>query len=293
MDLKLQAELPGQEQSLLQGVNVLLQGPTGVGKTFALGTLVDTGLEVFYVGFESGIESLLGYWTDRGKPVPANLHWHQMRSSDYGFESMIKSATDINTYTNEALTKIQDPNKQKHNQFITFLKLLNNFEDQRTGKAFGGVDKWGPDRCLAIDALTGINSAVMSLVVGAKPIRSFTDWGIAMDQIERLLLQLSQGCKCHFVLIAHVERETDQTFGGVKITVGTLGQKLAPKIPPMFSDVILAYRQGKEFSWSTINPMADLKTRNLPLSDKIEPSFKNIIEKWQSRGGKFTSTVRA
>jgi hypothetical protein len=125
-------------------------------------------------------------------------------------------------------------------------------------------------------------------VVGGKPVKSQADWGIAMDQIEKLIRQFTDGCRCHFILTAHVEREVDQVFGGVKITVSTLGVKLAPKIPPMFSDVILTYREGKNFLWSTANPQADLKARNLPLEDGLPPTFKPILEKWKSRGGSTT-----
>ena len=46
------------------GVNVLLMGPSGTGKTHSIGTLVDTGLQTHYLAFEAGVESLLGYWTD-------------------------------------------------------------------------------------------------------------------------------------------------------------------------------------------------------------------------------------
>lgn len=280
------------EPSLLPGFKVLLQGPTGVGKTHSIGTLVDAGVDTFYIGMESGMESLLGYWTDKGKPIPPNLHWHNLAAADSSFGAMLKTAESINQMTNEGLAKIQDPNKHQYNQFIKFLKLLAEFEDQRTGNKFGAVDKWGPDHALVIDALTGINLAAMSLVVGGKPIKSLVDWGIAMDQVEKLIRQLAEGCKCIFVLLAHIERETDQVLGGQKITVGTLGTKLASKIPPMFSDVILASRQGSTFAWSTANPQADLKARNLPIADNINPDFKTILAKWQSRGGRLSPTVQ-
>jgi hypothetical protein len=179
-----------------------------------------------------------------------------------------------------------DPNRGKHNQFTTMLRALANFKDQRDGKEYGAVDSWGPDRCLALDSLTGINPIALSLVVGGKPVKSQSDWGIAQDQIEKVIRQLCDGCRCHFVLTAHVERETDQVFGGVKITVSTLGRALAPKIPPMFSDVILSYREGTKFLWSTANAQADLKARNLPIADGIQPTFEQIFNKWKSRGGK-------
>src|SRR5882672_3516918 len=92
-------------QSSLPGVNILVQGPTGTGKTYALGTLVDTGIETFYLGLERGRESLLGYWGDRGLSIPSNLRWHEISAADYGFSSMIATAQQINTLTNDALAK--------------------------------------------------------------------------------------------------------------------------------------------------------------------------------------------
>jgi len=279
--------------SLLAGVNVLVEGPTGTGKTHALATLAETGLDTFVLFTESGVETLLGYWTDRGMEIPPNVHWHVLPRTGQSFATMADVSKKINEYAQEALHKMQDPDRAKHNQFVGLLRALADFPDDRTGKKFGPVDAWGPDRCLALDSLTGINPIAMSLVVGGKPVKSQADWGIAMDQIEKLIRQLTDGCKCHFVLTAHVEREVDQVFGGVKITVSTLGRALAPKIPPMFSDVILSYREGGSFLWSTANPQADLKTRNLPIKDGIPQDFKQIIAKWQSRGGALTATVKS
>lgn len=279
------------EPSLLPGVKVLLEGPTGTGKTFALGTLADSGVELFVLFTENALESLLGYWTDRNLPVPPNVHWHILQRPQSSFSVLEKGAATVLDYTQEALYKLNDPERNKHNSFKLMLGAMTNFPDDRTGQKFGPVDKWGPNRCIAISTLTAINSIAMSLVIGNKPIKSQTDWGIAQDQIERFLKMCADSA-CHFVLEGHVEREVDQVFGGVKITVATLGKALAPRIPVMFSDVILAERKGKEFSWSTINPLAELKTRNLPLADNIKPDFGQIITKWKSRGGRLTEQVK-
>lgn len=276
-------------------MNVLLQGPTGTGKTYELATICEASpsLEVFALFTESGIETALGYWRDKGKEPPANFHWHVLKPPEANFGNLIENAQRILTTTQESLHKMSDPNRSKHNQFVVLLQALADFPDDRTGKKFGAVDKWGPDRCLALDSLTGINPIALSLVVGGKPVKSQADWGIAQDQIEKLMRLLTDGCRCHFVLTAHVEREIDQVFGGVKVTVSTLGRALAPKLPPMFSDVILSVREGVRFSWSTANALADLKTRNLPLQDNIVPGFKQIFDKWQSRGGRFSPTVKS
>lgn len=162
-----QSPLP---QSILSGVNVLLEGATGTGKTYSLGTIADSGVELFVLFTESGLETLLGYWTDRGLEVPPNVHWHVLPRSSTSFDTLAKSALSINTMLQESLHKMQDPERAKHNQFITLLRALADFPDDKTGARFGPVDSWGPDRCLAMDSLTGINPIALSLVVAASQL---------------------------------------------------------------------------------------------------------------------------
>ncbi len=269
----------------LPGVNVLLMGPAGTGKTYSLGTLADAGVEVFYLGLEPGVESLIAYFSDKGKEVPANVHWHTLEGPKASFTELMDSATKINTMQLDTLAKMQDPNRAKHNQFIKMLEALNDFPDDRTGQRFGCVDTWSPSRVIAVDGMAGLARAAMSLVVGGKPVRSQSDWGLAQDQVEKIIRLWTDHCKCHFVLIAHVEREQDAILGGIKLMVSTLGKALAPKLPPMFSDVILAERSGSNWTWNTGSSMADVKTRNLQISEKLPASFVPIIEKWKSRGG--------
>lgn len=277
--------------SLLPGVNVLLEGPTGAGKTYSIGTIVEQGLDVFCLSLESGIEALFGYWTDRGLEIPTNLHWHTLQAQT-GFEALMTKAKQVGEMTQDSLYKLQDFTKGQRNYFYKVLEQLHNFTDQRTGKQFGSVITWGPDRAIIIDGLTGLGNMSMSMVIGNKPVKSQTDWGIAQDNVEPLIRKLCDECKCHFVLLAHIEREVDQITGGTRVTVSSLGKALPPKIPPMFTDVILAVRNGANWTWSTANPMADLKTRSLPVADGIKPDFKLILDKWKSRGGRFTSEVK-
>lgn len=273
--------------STLPGFNVLLMGPAGTAKTYCIGTLVesDPKLKVCVLSLEPGLESLFGFWKDKGKPIPDNLAWHSLATQKSSFKEMLDSAKQINLMSLDALAKMQDPNRSGYNRFVKLLETLNNFVDDRTGEVLGDVGSWGPDRVLVIDGLTGINLAAMSMVVGGKPVRSQSDWGIAQDQVEKLLRMLTEGCKCHFVLLSHVERETDQVLGGTKLFVATLGKALSPKIAPMFSDVILTVRDGTKWSWDTSNPMADVKGRNLPFAAGQPPDFKQIVDKWKLRGG--------
>lgn len=276
---------PTITKSTLPGVNVLLMGPSGTGKTHAIGTLVEAGVEVHVLFLESGMESLFGYWTDAGKPIPPNLHWHQLAAPKADFASMLEDATKISQLSLDALAKMTDPNKSKHNQFRSLLEALNNFPDDRSGQKLGAVNSWGPDKALVIDGMAGLGRAAMSLVIGGKAVKSQSDWGIAQDQVEKLLRMLCDGCQCHFILLAHVERETDMVLGGVKLMVATLGRALAPKIPAMFSDVILTVRDGTTWKWDTASAQADVKTRNLAIAAANPPSFGPVVMKWKSRGG--------
>lgn len=276
---------PEPAVSTLPGVNTLLMGPAGTGKTHAIGTLVDSGVEVFYLALEPGLESLLGYYTDAGKPIPTNLHWHTLKAPTASFSDMLDNATKINTLSLDSLAKMADPNRSRHNQFIDLLTALNNFPDDRSGEKFGAVNSWTPSRALVIDGLAGLNRAAMSLVIGGKAVKNQSDWGIAQDQLEKLLRMLCDNCPCHFVLLAHIERETDQVLGGVKLMVSTLGRALAPKLPPMFSDVILTVREGTKWSWDTGNSQADVKARNIPFASGQTPSFAPMLAKWKARGG--------
>jgi len=274
----------------LAGINTLIMGPAGTGKTTSIGTAVDSGLEVFYLTLEAGIDPLLDYWLDRNLPIPKNLHWHVLSPATASITELIDSARKVNTLTFESITKMADPNRTKYNQFIGLLENLNNFTDQK-GEKFGAVNTWEPDRILVIDGLTGLNNAAMSMVIGGKPVKNQADWGVAQDQVYKILELLTGSCRCHFILIAHVERETDQVLGGVKLTVSTLGRALAPKIPPLFSDVILTVKEGKSFYWDTASPQADVKTRNLKIESKLPPSFKPILDRWTSRCTKTNEAI--
>ena len=273
------------DKSPLPGVNCLLMGPAGTGKTHAIGTLVDAGIEVFYFAYEAGAESLLGYWTDRGLPVPANLHICTVRAASATFLEMADSVNKVNVLSYDTLKKAVDPHRSKYNQLETFLRSFNDVTPDNDSQHYGAVNTWGTNRALVIDGLTGLGDSAMKAVIGGKFDRDQKDWGLAQSMIENVLRKLTAETRCHFILIAHVERETDEVLGGVKLMVSTLGKALAPKIPAMFSDVILTVRNGTKWTWDTASALADVKTRNLPIRSDNPPDFGAILAKWKARGG--------
>lgn len=250
----------------------MLVGPVGVGKTTAIASLVEAGLKVYAVFTEPSFE-VLG--DQRHGNVLAKIDFDYLPPANTDFSDMLQSARLINTLTMKGLSNLDDINKTKHAEFMTLISKLNERQ----------VDKWGTGRALILDSMSGLNIMAMNLVVGSKPVKSMADWGIAMDNLERLVQKLCTGLRCHFMMTAHAEMERDEVTGQTFIMAGTLGRKLAPKIPRYFSDVIYVKREGTNFSWSTVEMGADLKARNLPYAANIKPSFVPIITEWKKRGG--------
>lgn len=257
------------------GVNVLLMGAPGSGKTHSIRTLVDAGLEVFVLFTEPGMEVL-------GDTDPDKVHWHYVAPAQAGWDSMIKNAKAIQQFDNAQLQKMAGMNKMAYGQFIDVLNACHDFTCDRCGKSFGDVATWGADRAFVFDSLSGLNVMALDLAVGGKPIRTLPDWGIAMDNEEKLINKLTLGTDCHFVLTAHLERETDEVLGGIKLMASALGRKLSPALPRFFSDVIMCVNKQGNWTWSTADPQADTKARNLPWKDQQVPSFKPIIDKWRT-----------
>ena len=267
----------------LSGIKDLLMGPAGTGKTFSIGTLVDEGLEVFYIDLENGLESLVGYYADNNKPVPDNLHWYKIGQPKSGITSLLDSARRVNTLSYETLCKAVDPNRASYNQYLLFLGALGKFVDDRTGKDFGSVHEWDANKVLVIDSMTQLANICIKNMVGGKPAYAQNEWGVSQNQLMDLLTFLCNQCSCHVVILAHVDREVDQISGGTKLMVSSLGKALYSKLPSLFSDVILSVREGAKWTWDTSTPLADIKTRNLPIRSGLEPSFKPVIERWRNR----------
>lgn len=256
------------------GVNVLLMGAPGTGKTHALRTLVDAGLEVFIIFTEPGMEVLSD--TD-----PDQVHWNYVAPAQPDWDVMAKNAKLVNQFDNATLQKLPGMNKQAYSQFIDVITICADFKCERTGKSYGPIDAFGTDKAFVFDSLSGLNIMCLDLVVGGKPIRTLPDWGIAMDNEEKFLNKLCLGTTCHFILCTHIDRQVDEVLGGIKLMVSALGSKLGPKVPRFFSDVIMTVQQAGEFTWSTASAGADTKARNLPWEDKQNPSFVPIINQWR------------
>ncbi len=272
------------------GPKILLNGEAGTGKTHSLGTLVDWCVgekkEVFYLDIEGSLETLLGYWKDKGKEIPANLHWHQLKSSPVGLAQMLKGAKDTGDFTYEMLTKLVDPSRGQNNTFWAILNSMMDFPDDRTGQKYGPVDKFTSERVFILDSFTELSNAAAKMMIGSKPTMAPPEYGVAQNHLMNFLRLCTQGTSMTFVMTSHPVRDKDEISGAVKTTIKTVGTAIQPEIPPLFSEVIYTVREGDRFYWDTAAYGVVTKTRSLGYKSKIDPNFAQIMNTWKGRGGK-------
>tara|TARA_Y100000310_G_scaffold320267_1_gene376532 strand:+ start:613 stop:1386 length:774 start_codon:yes stop_codon:yes gene_type:complete len=245
---------------------------------------MEAGLELFVqITDPGGEESLLDAVSDKGLDIN-KLHWNYTPPAIPEWDTLIHMADMVKMMGYKDLGEIkQGINKDKYQQYWAVLQNFKNFHCQRTGEDFGPVDFFTPDRALAVDTLTGINQMALDMVVGAKPTAHVGEYGVGMKAEEMLLMKLTGACKCFLVVNGHTDRGVDEVEQKTKTRIEALGNKLAPKIPRTFSDVVLAYREGSQFFWSTTATNVDLKRRALPLAEKITPDYGQIVEAWKKR----------
>lgn len=279
-----------KDQQTLVGPKVVLMGLGGTGKTYAIGTLCEwaerNGFEVAILFTEAGLETLLGYFRDKGKEPPACVYWHQQGTKPISLKALMSSADNIGKLSYEALAKSVDGNRGgENNAFFKILQSCSNFKDDRTGKELGAVDMFPAKRIFVMDSLTETANAAFKMQVGARPMASPGDYGVAQNSLMNFLRLLTQGIDCPFIMTAHVDRETDQVTQSTKIMIKAIGKALATEIPTLFSDVIYTTREASTFYWDTAAYGVDTKTRSLGYRSKIEPNFALIMDVWLKRTG--------
>lgn len=274
----------------LVGPKICLMGLGGTGKTYALGTLVDwaaaNGFEVAVLFTENGLESLLGYFRDHGKEPPANLFWHQQITKPISLKALVQIADSVGKLSYEALAKSVDANRGgENNAFWKILQTCANFIDDRSGKSLGPVDAFPRNRIFVMDSLTETSNAALKMQIGARPMASPGDYGVAQNNLMNFLRLCTQGMECPFVMTAHVDRELDGVTQATKIMIKAIGKALATEIPTLFSDIIYTVREADKFYWDTAAYGVDTKTRSLGYRSKIEPNFALIFDVWKKRCG--------
>lgn len=285
------------EPSPIQGWRLVLEGPWGSGKTTSLLPLL-------------GIHKLLGI------PEPMKLRvlsldpntWPVLGNTEARLSSIRTTGsmamlhamfTKAQSLDNEMIQK-SDFRKSREGILVKLVERIMNFVDTHQVN-HGSIDSWGTDTVFGLDGLTGLTDVIAQGNLGPKPAWSQPDYQRVMNCIQQFLLQITQNCFCHVVLIAHVEYEENEL--GVRfIMPSTAGRKLAPKIGRGFSDVVLTEVKDKVFSWTTAKAGADLVARHLPRGSGLSPDITQLFTTpatkdglgpcgWLARGGIISPVV--
>lgn len=271
----------------LSGPKILLIGAAGSGKTYALGTMVEWAQahdrKVHCLFVENGLESLLGYWLDRGKPIPPNLSYHVVTTKAIPLSSLIDASKKVGILSYKSITELVDPHRGDNNPYLRILESLTDFPNDRDGTKEGNIATWTSNDILCIDSLSELANACMKMVVGNKPTASQPDYGVSQNNLLNFLRYLTQGFQPTVVVISHVQRQTEELTGRTKLMVRAIGKAMADDIPQLFSEVLGCVRDGSNWYWDTADSSLDTKTRYLPIQSKITPNFSLIMDKWLKR----------
>jgi hypothetical protein len=268
---------PDPPYSPIPGIKSIIIGPPGTGKTYALRTLE---------ALQDHVQSL-AIFTDPNysSGLFPSMEYTYIRPTVGSIDDLKFVADKTHTLPMDTLQKI-DIGRAKYTSFMDVLNQLADYHPM-SGKPFGNFAKWGTDKCLIMDNLTGLSRMARGWTAGGKPNPTQPEWGSMMYLLEQLLTLLATGTWAHVILIAHIEQERDEISGAMKNMMATLGRKLAPKIPTDFNDVILARKEGDKFFWDTMNTNTDIKSMHLPFKDNLPPTFVSLFDSWQKRGGLF------
>jgi hypothetical protein len=271
------------EPSPLKGSKTALLGLPKSGKTVSTRTLGEIeGLRKIFLFTENS--------ADRIADLP-NVHWAIVKPTVTNILELWDAGRDLNTKTMKQLADGEGENREKYRQLLDLIALLNNFKCARTGEELGSADTWGPDTVLILDGLSNLSYMAMRLVVGSKPNPSIPQWGMAMGFVEALIMWLTNGLNCHFILISHVEPELNKVTNLYQNMMSTLGKALAPKLPKLFSDVILARRSKANFDWTNIDDDTSCGPGLLPPTESMVPSFVPLFAAWQKQGGLYSPAI--
>jgi hypothetical protein len=270
-------EIAKKEPIPLMGFKVLVMGGVGTGKTYCIRTLIEAGITQMVILTEPS--DVLG-------DIPAEkLHWKYISPVTADLSVLESQIKNVAMMDQAGLCKTVDMNRHKDNKLIEYMKTLNNFVCDRTGESFGPVSKWGNDKCLVVDSLSGLTLMAWGATVGNRMGKNIADYGTAQQLLENQINLLCTAISCPVVMTAHLDRQTDEVEGGSKIMAALPGKQLSQKVGMFFSDVVLAKRVGKDYKWSVLESNMDLKGRNLALSNDLQASFVQIVESWKKKGG--------
>ena len=272
------------EHGRLRPPSTLLIGGAGTGKTSSVVTLLKAGIAVRMLATESLAPNRVLEEARKRNIESGIFDWQFVSPTPPSWDSLLEKARIVN---NLSLKDISDLKggiaKSQGKQFITFIEAMNNFRSDRNGKQYGDVTSWPSDTAFVVDGLSGFSEMSRNLTVGWKPNPAPGEWGVMQSNILDVIRKLCSDLRCYFICIGHIEREQNEITGMTNITVSTLGAKLAPRLPPLFTNVVLSKRTGTTFQWSVADSGVDTKPGDFDFRSDLPQDFAPIVDAYRAR----------
>lgn len=247
-----------KKRSEQTGLNILLYGDFGTGKTYSLHTLPKP---VYIHSFDPGGSVTLRKWVDSGEVIVDSRFETDDRNNPEAYRAWEKEFNELrgSGFFEEVGTYVIDS--------------LTTFSSCLMAAAMSGNKDQKPR-----------NSKVRTF------IPQLQDYQIQMYTIEDVL-KICTGLPCNFVCTAHIQRNTDEVTGAIISSVMITG-KLSQKLPLLFDEVYVTdYKntsKGPEYFFQ-IRPTGMHKTRSRIAAnadfDATEP--QNFSELFRKGGIKF------
>jgi hypothetical protein len=209
---------------------MLIIGDSGAGKTTTLAGLANAGFEVFIQDYDNGMDPLFTYVKP---PFRSKVHYE--------------------TLQDQVRMGPAGPYVPLANAVQRGLTLLNGWKESGTGKDYGSIYTWGPDRVLVFDSLTMMGNSALRQEIKTrgkdffkpKAIAGFADpreiIGDAANVLEALFAMLfDERVKCHVILISHVR---DLQSGGAMMGFPSAVGATLPKVLGRYFNTLLTVRK--------------------------------------------------
>jgi len=245
-------------------VKLLILGNSGTGKTSSLATLAAAGYRLFICDFDNGLDILMD---------PKVLAPEHRKNVFY-------------RALQDKPVKVGDKLLPRATAWQDFMKTLGDWKEP--SGSLGNFTAWSERDVLVVDSLTFATQRAFddALQLGGRlgQRAQIQDYGAAMEAIESMLEMLyGAACKCNVIMTAHLAFMGDEMSGARKAYPNVLGQKLAPKIPRLFNNMILA---DKKVVGNTVTRrfltvgthLVDLKTSKPgSVPPEIEPDLAKLF----------------